>query len=166
MYIKHIFTRRTNPSNFLAPYFAFEFPVACILNYVVAYNTHGYITYSAQDFLYRLSMATPTVCREHSTLYQPKMFSMMNPDEIFKTQTGAALVNKILKRGILTKVLQEFLTARNEAKELKESRDLFIKSILIGGQLSLIISSNYVYAFTGAQVFSSWIARYELITYQ
>lgn len=58
---------------------------------------------------------------------------MTNPDDTLKPRTGAALVNKILKRGILTYILQELVTERNESKkDLKEVSDLFLKSILSG----------------------------------
>lgn len=89
----------------------------------------------------------------YSTLVRPHHLAHIKQDDISKSPTGAAFVKKSLKKGILTKILEELLAARKQAKkDLKAAEDPFLKSVLNGRQLALKISANAVYGFTGASV--------------
>lgn len=89
----------------------------------------------------------------YSTLIRPHHLSHIKPDDYEKSPTGACFVRKSVKKGILTEMLEELLTARKKAKkDLKEAKDPFLKSVLNGRQLALKISANAVYGFTGASV--------------
>ena len=58
-----------------------------------------------------------------------------------------------IRKGLLTQILEELLTARKLAKkELAVEKDAFRKAVLNGRQLALKISANSVYGITGATV--------------
>jgi DNA polymerase delta subunit 1 len=58
-----------------------------------------------------------------------------------------------VRKGLLTTILEELLTARKKAKkELATETDPFRKAVLNGRQLALKISANSVYGITGATV--------------
>lgn len=89
----------------------------------------------------------------YSTLVRPHHLKLVKPDDVEKTPSGAYFVKKSVKKGILTKILEELLAARKQAKkDLKAAKDPFLKSVLNGRQLALKISANAVYGFTGASV--------------
>ncbi|KAI0559908.1 DNA-directed DNA polymerase [Gracilaria domingensis] len=89
----------------------------------------------------------------YSTLIRPQHLSHMNPEDYTTSPSGSHFVKKTVKKGILTKILEELLAARKKAKkDLKEAKDPFLKSVLNGRQLALKISANAVYGFTGASV--------------
>lgn len=89
----------------------------------------------------------------YSTLVRPEHHGKLGQNQVSVTPTGAVFVKKDVKRGILTEMLEELLSARKQAKkDLKAETDPFLKSVLNGRQLALKISANAVYGFTGAQV--------------
>ncbi|PXF45121.1 DNA polymerase delta catalytic subunit [Gracilariopsis chorda] len=89
----------------------------------------------------------------YSTLIRPLHLSHMNSSDYTTSPSGSHFVKKTVKKGILTKILEELLAARKKAKkDLKEAEDPFLKSVLNGRQLALKISANAVYGFTGASV--------------
>lgn len=58
-----------------------------------------------------------------------------------------------VRKGLLTQILEELLSARKQAKrELAVETDPFKKAVLNGRQLALKISANSVYGLTGATV--------------
>lgn len=58
-----------------------------------------------------------------------------------------------LRKGLLSSILEDLISARKRAKlELKNEPDPFKRAVLDGRQLALKISANSVYGFTGATV--------------
>ncbi|CDF40454.1 unnamed protein product [Chondrus crispus] len=89
----------------------------------------------------------------YSTLVRPVHLAHMKPEDLSKSPSGASFVKRSVKKGILTKILEELLAARKQAKkDLKAAKDPFLQSVLNGRQLALKISANAVYGFTGASV--------------
>lgn len=89
----------------------------------------------------------------YSTLVQPEDLERVGRENVTKTPSGAYFVRESVKKGTLTNILQELLTARKQAKkDMKHATDPFKKSVLNGRQLALKISANAVYGFTGASV--------------
>ncbi|CAN8076161.1 unnamed protein product [Agarophyton chilense] len=112
-----------------------------------------------QDPIATLDFASlyPSIIMAHnlcySTLIQPHHLSHMNQEDYTTSPCGSHFVKKSVKKGILTKILEELLAARKKAKkDLKEAQDPFLKSVLNGRQLALKISANAVYGFTGASL--------------
>lgn len=89
----------------------------------------------------------------YSTLVKKCHLPQIKPEDLSKTPSGSSFVKKSVKKGILTKILEELLAARKQAKkDLKAAEDPFLQSVLNGRQLALKISANAVYGFTGASV--------------
>lgn len=112
-----------------------------------------------QDPIATLDFASlyPSIIMAHnlcySTLIRPHHLPHIKPEDYSKSPSGACFVRKSVKKGILTKILEELLAARKQAKkDLKAAKDPFLKSVLNGRQLALKISANAVYGFTGASV--------------
>jgi DNA polymerase delta subunit 1 len=69
------------------------------------------------------------------------------------TPQGDRFCKANVRKGLLTTILEELLSARKKAKkELAVEKDPFKKAVLNGRQLALKISANSVYGLTGATV--------------
>ncbi|MES1904962.1 MAG: DNA polymerase delta catalytic subunit, partial [Paramarteilia canceri] len=68
-----------------------------------------------------------------------------------KTPTGDFFIKSSVKEGLVPIILKKLLTARKQVKkQLKETNDLVLKTILDGRQLALKVSANSVYGVSGA----------------
>ena len=69
------------------------------------------------------------------------------------TPNGDMFCTAKVRKGLLSQILEELLSARKRAKkELAVETDPFKKAVLNGRQLALKISANSVYGLTGATV--------------
>ena len=84
---------------------------------------------------------------------QEKIRLGLSDDDVTKTPAGNFFVKTTIRKGLLPEILENLLSARKKAKnELKSETDPFKRSVLDGRQLTLKISANSIYGFTGAQV--------------
>jgi DNA polymerase delta subunit 1 len=75
----------------------------------------------------------------------------LKPEDYIRSPSGDCFVRPTIRKGVLSKILEDLLSARKIAKkELAEATDPFLRSVLNGRQLALKISANAVYGFTGA----------------
>lgn len=120
--------------------------------------TRGYydVPIATLDFasLYPSIIQAHNLC--YTTLINKNMADKMgmNKDEDYiVTPNGDMFCTSKVRKGLLSVILEELLTARKKAKkELAVETDVFRKAVLNGRQLALKISANSVYGITGATV--------------
>lgn len=100
----------------------------------------------------------PSIIQAHNLCYT----TLLNKSSIEKldlkkdidyivTPNGDLFCTSKQRKGLLTQILEELLTARKQAKrELAVETDPFKKAVLNGRQLALKVSANSVYGLTGA----------------
>ncbi|GJQ12626.1 hypothetical protein GpartN1_g4417.t1 [Galdieria partita] len=99
--------------------------------------------------LYPSIMMAHNIC--YSTLVRKDDVKYLKPEDYIKSPSGDCYVRPTVKKGVLSKILEDLLSARKLAKkELEQATDPFLRSVLNGRQLALKISANAVYGFTGA----------------
>jgi DNA polymerase delta subunit 1 len=102
----------------------------------------------------------PSIIQAHNlcytTLLNAKSVERMKLEQdrdYIVTPNGDMFCKASLRKGLLTTILEELLSARKKAKkELAVETDPFKKAVLNGRQLALKISANSVYGLTGATV--------------
>ncbi|KAH8663934.1 DNA polymerase delta catalytic subunit [Xylariales sp. PMI_506] len=102
--------------------------------------------------LYPSIMQAHNLC--YTTLVNPKAvekFGLKKDEDYIVTPNGDMFVTVQKRKGLLTQIFEELLSARKQAKkELAIETDPFKKAVLNGRQLALKISANSVYGLTGA----------------
>jgi DNA polymerase delta subunit 1 len=102
----------------------------------------------------------PSIIQAHNLCYTTLLnktlvekLSMKKDEDYIVTPNGDLFCTAKVRKGLLTQILEELLTARKKAKkELAIETDPFKKAVLNGRQLALKISANSVYGITGATV--------------
>lgn len=102
----------------------------------------------------------PSIIQAHNLCYSTLLkrevvekWSMKKDEDYIVTPNGDLFCTAKVRKGLLTQILEELLTARKAArKELAQEKDDFKKAVLNGRQLALKISANSVYGITGATV--------------
>lgn len=102
----------------------------------------------------------PSIIQAHNLCYttlldkrQVEIGNMKKDEDYIVTPNGDLFCTSKVRKGLLTQILEELLTARKKAKkELATETDAFRKAVLNGRQLALKISANSVYGITGATV--------------
>ena len=102
----------------------------------------------------------PSIIQAHNLCYTTLLnktlvekLSMKKDEDYIVTPNGDLFCTAKIRKGLLTQILEELLTARKKAKkELAVATDPFKKAVLNGRQLALKISANSVYGITGATV--------------
>ncbi|KAH8741198.1 DNA polymerase delta catalytic subunit [Cryptosporidium ryanae] len=105
---------------------------------------------STLDFasLYPSIMIAHNIC--YSTLIPPSCVKYVPESERVTSPTGHSFVNPSVRKGILPQIVEELISARKKAKkDMLETTDPILLSILDGRQLALKISANSVYGYTG-----------------
>ena len=100
----------------------------------------------------------PSIIQAHNLCYTTlvnkkaiEKFSLTKDEDYIVTPNGDTFVTSSKRKGLLSQILEELLTARKQAKrELAVETDSFKKAVLNGRQLALKISANSVYGLTGA----------------
>lgn len=104
--------------------------------------------------LYPSIMMAHNLC--YSTLVPSNVDMTKYPvpsDQITLTPATNRFVKPSVRKGILPKILEDLISARNRAKkDMAVETDKFKKEIYNSRQLALKISANSVYGFTGATV--------------
>jgi DNA polymerase delta subunit 1 len=104
--------------------------------------------------LYPSIMMAHNLC--YSTMISPNtdLIKMgVSTDNITLTPSNSRFVKPSVRKGILPKILEDLISARNRAKkDMAVETDKFKKEIFNSRQLALKISANSVYGFTGATV--------------
>ncbi|KAL4931961.1 DNA-directed DNA polymerase delta POL3 [Aspergillus undulatus] len=102
--------------------------------------------------LYPSIMQAHNLC--YTTLLNKNSAAGMKKDEDYiVTPNGDMFCTPKVRKGLLSQILEELLSARKKAKkELGMETDPFKKAVLNGRQLALKISANSVYGLTGATV--------------
>ena len=120
--------------------------------------TRGY--YSVPIATLDFASLYPSIIQAHNLCYT----TLLNKTSVEKmglkkdidyivTPNGDMFCKASVRKGLLTTILEELLTARKKAKrELAIETDPFKKAVLNGRQLALKISANSVYGITGATV--------------
>jgi len=120
--------------------------------------TRGYydVPIATLDFasLYPSIIQAHNLC--YTTLLKKQTASALNlvkDEDYIVTPNGDMFCTVKQRKGLLSQILEELLTARKQAKrELAKETDPFKKAVLNGRQLALKISANSVYGLTGATV--------------
>ncbi|KAJ9298549.1 hypothetical protein DTO271G3_3516 [Paecilomyces variotii] len=102
----------------------------------------------------------PSIIQAHNlcytTLLDKKIVESRNlkkDEDYIVTPNGDMFCTPKIRKGLLTQILEELLSARKRAKkELAVETDPFKKAVLNGRQLALKVSANSVYGITGATV--------------
>lgn len=102
----------------------------------------------------------PSIIQAHNLCYTTLLnktlvekLQMKKDDDYIVTPNGDMFCTSKVRKGLLSQILEELLTARKKAKkELGVETDPFKKAVLNGRQLALKISANSVYGITGATV--------------
>jgi DNA polymerase delta subunit 1 len=103
----------------------------------------------------------PSIIQAHNLCYTTLLpnkataekMGLVKDDEYIITPHGDVFVTAKKRKGLLSQILEELLSARKRAKrELAVETDPFRKAVLNGRQLALKISANSVYGLTGATV--------------
>lgn len=102
----------------------------------------------------------PSIIQAHNLCYTTlakkptiEKLNLQKGEDYIVTPNGDMFVTTKQRKGLLTQILEELLTARKQAKrELAVETDPFKKAVLNGRQLALKISANSVYGLTGATV--------------
>ncbi|KAK6590295.1 DNA polymerase delta catalytic DNAQ-like 3 exonuclease RN fold [Cryptosporidium xiaoi] len=105
---------------------------------------------STLDFasLYPSIMIAHNIC--YSTLIPPSCVKYVPENSRVTSPTGHSFVNSSIRKGILPQIVEELISARKKAKkDMLETTDPILLSILDGRQLALKISANSVYGYTG-----------------
>ncbi|KAF1937142.1 catalytic subunit DNA polymeras-like protein delta [Clathrospora elynae] len=100
----------------------------------------------------------PSIMQAHNLCYTTWLdkqtvdkLKMKRDDDYIVTPNGDMFCTAKTKKGLLTEILEELLSARKRAKrELAVETDPFKKAVLNGRQLALKVSANSVYGLTGA----------------
>lgn len=120
--------------------------------------TRGYydVPVATLDFasLYPSIIQAHNLC--YTTLLNKNLVEKLNyqkEEDYIVTPNGDLFCTAKVRKGLLSQILEELLTARKKAKrELAVETDPFKKAVLNGRQLALKISANSVYGITGATV--------------
>ncbi|KAI7127824.1 DNA polymerase delta catalytic, partial [Hortaea werneckii] len=120
--------------------------------------TRGYydVPVATLDFasLYPSIMQAHNLC--YTTLLNRNAIEKLNlrkDEDYIQTPNGDLFCTAKVRKGLLSQILEELLSARKRAKkELGVETDSFKKAVLNGRQLALKISANSVYGLTGATV--------------
>ncbi|KZF26553.1 hypothetical protein L228DRAFT_216732 [Xylona heveae TC161] len=102
----------------------------------------------------------PSIIQAHNLCYTTLLnktsvekLNLQKDEDYIVTPNGDMFATAKVRKGLLTQILEELLTARKMArKELAVEKDPFKKAVLNGRQLALKISANSVYGITGATV--------------
>lgn len=103
----------------------------------------------------------PSIIQAHNLCYTTLLtnkamvekLKFKKDEDYIVTPNGDMFCTSKIRKGLLTEILEELLTARKKAKKmLGEETDSFQKAVLNGRQLALKISANSVYGITGATV--------------
>lgn len=102
----------------------------------------------------------PSIIQAHNLCYTTLLnktsverLGLKKDDDYIVTPNGDMFCTAKMRKGLLSQILEELLTARKQArKELAVETDPFKKAVLNGRQLALKISANSVYGLTGATV--------------
>ncbi|RDW88441.1 DNA polymerase-1 [Coleophoma cylindrospora] len=102
----------------------------------------------------------PSIIQAHNLCYTTLLnknavekLSLKKDEDYIVTPTGNMFCTTKQRKGLLTQILEELLSARKQAKrELASETDPFKKAVLNGRQLALKVSANSVYGLTGATV--------------
>jgi len=102
----------------------------------------------------------PSIIQAHNLCYTTLLnktavekLKLVKDEDYIVTPTGDMFCTTKQRKGLLTQILEELLTARKKAKrELAIETDPFKKAVLNGRQLALKISANSVYGLTGATI--------------
>lgn len=102
----------------------------------------------------------PSIIQAHNLCYTTLLnknsvekLELKKDEDYIVTPNGDLFCTSKVRKGLLTQILEELLTARKNARsELAVETDSFKKAVLNGRQLALKISANSVYGLTGATV--------------
>ncbi|KAH0536846.1 DNA-directed DNA polymerase delta [Glutinoglossum americanum] len=102
----------------------------------------------------------PSIIQAHNLCYTTLLntrsierMGLVQDKDYIITPNGDRFCRANVRKGLLTTILEELLSARKKAKrELAVEKDPFKKAVLNGRQLALKISANSVYGLTGATV--------------
>ncbi|RAH67704.1 DNA-directed DNA polymerase delta POL3 [Aspergillus aculeatinus CBS 121060] len=102
----------------------------------------------------------PSIIQAHNLCYTTLLnkssverLKLKKDEDYIVTPNGDMFATANVRKGLLSQILEELLTARKRAKkELAVETDPFKKAVLNGRQLALKISANSVYGLTGATV--------------
>lgn len=102
----------------------------------------------------------PSIMQAHNLCYTTLLnknavdkLQLKKDEDYIVTPNGDMFCTSKIRKGLLTQILEELLSARKRAKkELAVETDPFKKAVLNGRQLALKISANSVYGLTGATV--------------
>ena len=102
----------------------------------------------------------PSIMQAHNLCYttllnkaQVDKLGLKKDKDYIVTPNNDMFCTAEVRKGLLSKILEELLGARKRAKkELTVEKDPFKKAVLNGRQLALKISANSVYGITGATV--------------
>ncbi|RAL14858.1 DNA-directed DNA polymerase delta POL3 [Aspergillus homomorphus CBS 101889] len=102
----------------------------------------------------------PSIIQAHNLCYTTLLnknsverLKLKKDEDYIVTPNGDMFCTANVRKGLLSQILEELLTARKRAKkELAVETDPFKKAVLNGRQLALKISANSVYGLTGATV--------------
>ncbi|KAF7862608.1 hypothetical protein EAF04_007481 [Stromatinia cepivora] len=120
--------------------------------------TRGY--YSVPIATLDFASLYPSIIQAHNLCYTTLLkkdvveaLNLEKDEDYIVTPNGDMFVTTKQRKGLLSQILEELLTARKQAKrELAVEVDPFKKAVLNGRQLALKISANSVYGLTGATV--------------
>jgi DNA polymerase delta subunit 1 len=103
----------------------------------------------------------PSIIQAHNLCYttllhnkaEAEKLGLKQGEDYIITPNNDVFVTPKQRKGLLSQILEELLSARKKAKkELAVETDPFKKAVLNGRQLALKISANSVYGITGATV--------------
>ncbi|KAJ6164878.1 DNA polymerase delta catalytic subunit [Penicillium chermesinum] len=102
----------------------------------------------------------PSIIQAHNLCYTTLLnkqsvekLKLVKDEDYIVTPNGDMFATTKVRKGLLSQILEELLSARKRAKkELALETDPFKKAVLNGRQLALKISANSVYGLTGATV--------------
>ncbi|GAB1214650.1 DNA-directed DNA polymerase delta [Aspergillus terreus] len=102
----------------------------------------------------------PSIIQAHNLCYTTLLnktsvekLNLKKDEDYIVTPNGDMFCTTKVRKGLLSQILEELLTARKKAKkDLAIETDPFKKAVLNGRQLALKISANSVYGLTGATV--------------
>lgn len=120
--------------------------------------TRGY--YSVPIATLDFASLYPSIIQAHNLCYTTLLnktsvekLKLVKDEDYIVTPNGDMFCTTKQRKGLLSQILEELLTARKQAKrELAVETDPFKKAVLNGRQLALKISANSVYGLTGATV--------------
>ncbi|OZJ04428.1 hypothetical protein BZG36_02904 [Bifiguratus adelaidae] len=120
---------------------------------VVGYNTQSPCIVLDFRSLYPSIIIAHNLC--FSTMLNPQDTSKLQQDVDYEAGLGPQecyFVKPQVKKGILPKILEHFLSERSKVKAMiKVIRDPVMKIVLNGRQIALKVSANAMYGFTGAK---------------